>query len=53
MNSFAYIEVKLSKIKQLEKTEPANKVLRKIRKIKPFLNNVQKNYIETEWNKDM
>ena len=24
-----------------------------LRKIKPFLNNVQKNYIETEWNKDM
>ena len=24
-----------------------------LRKIKPFLNNVQKNYIETEWNKDI
>ena len=24
-----------------------------LRKIKPFLNNAQKNYIETEWNKDM
>lgn len=24
-----------------------------LRRIKPFLNNVQKNYIETEWNKDI